>query len=227
MSNIKHLQSVSSRCLPKEVPLSSVKRHDASAREEQQHTQPLQSDTLLATILVQLTDLYGARFSNTTDAKNAGVWQYVLGDLTEDDVRRGLQAMLSDERFETWPPNATQLRHLCLKGKTGALPSVHKAFAEARQNALYPAPLWSHKAVKFTVKYVGVDVVNSAYTHEAFQTFSRAYEKVCERISEGFMIPDVADEEVSYYHRQKTKNAVSRIKNNHISLRSLLHHGHC
>ncbi len=180
----------------------------------------------MSTIWVQLTDIYGARFSNATDVKNARVWQYALNDLTEDEVRCGLHAMLRDERFETWPPNVTQFRHLCLKGKTGALPSVHKAFAEARQNALYSSPKWSHKAVKFTVKYVGVDVVNSAYTHEAFQTFSKAYAKVCVRISEGFTIPDVADEEVSYYHRQKTKRAVSRIKNNNISLGSLLH-GYC
>jgi hypothetical protein len=167
--------------------------------------------------------MYGARFANTTDRRQVSVWEYALSDLTEEDVRRGFHALLGDARFETWPPNVTQFRHLCLKGKTDDLPSVHEAFTEARQNALYSNPKWSHKAVKFTVKYVGVDVVNSAYTHEAFQRFSKAYVKVLERLSEGFTIPDVPDEEVAYYHSHKTKSAVSRIKNNNLSLRSLLH----
>lgn len=163
---------------------------------------------------------------NAYGVKDSGVWHHALNDLTDDDFRDGLYSMLRDERFETWPPNCTQFRQLCLKGKTGALPTVHQAFNEARQNALFPAPKWSHKAVKFTVKYVGVDVVNSARTHEAFQMFSKGYEKVCAGMAEGFAIPDVADEEVSFYHRQKTKEAVSRIKNNNISLGSFFHE-HC
>jgi len=174
---------------------------------------------------MQLTDIYAQRFVNAYGIKDSGVWHHALCDVNEDDVREGLYAMLRDERFETWPPNCTQFRQLCLKGKTDALPSVHKAFAEARQNALYSSPKW-HPAVKFAVKYVGVDVVNSAYTHEAFQKFSNGYAKVCARIAEGFAVPDVADEEVSYYHRQKTKNAVCRIKNNHLTLRSAID-GHC
>ena len=162
---------------------------------------------------------------NTYGTKDSsGVWHHALFDLTEDDVRCGLYAMLRDERFETWPPNCTQFRHLCLKGKTSALPTVHKAFTEARQNALYKKPQWSHPAIKFTVKYVGVDVVNSALTHEAFQMFSNGYAKVCKRLAEGYTLPDVLDEDVAYYHSQKTKQAVEHIKNNkNITLRGLIH----
>lgn len=163
---------------------------------------------------------------NAYGAKDSGVWHHALNDLTEDDVRKGLFSMMRDVRFETWPPNCTQFRQLCLKGKTDALPTVHKAFNEARQNALYASPKWSHPAVKFTVKYVGVDVVNSAYTHEAFLMFEKGYSKVCARIAEGLAVPEVADEEVSYYHRHKTKNAARHIKNNNLTLRSAIH-GHC
>ena len=185
-----------------------------------------QLDTLISTLWVQLTDIYGARFVNAYGVKDTGVWYHALCDLTEDDFRQGLYLMMRDARFETWPPNCTQFRQLCLKGKTGLLPTVHQAFSEARQNALYASPKWSHPAVKFTVKYVGVDVVNSAYTHVAFQTFEKGYLKVCARIADGFAVPDVNDEEVSYYHREKTKNAISHIKNNNITFRSVIH-GHC
>jgi len=161
---------------------------------------------------------------NAYGESDSGVWFHALSDLTEDDLRNGLYVMMRDERFETWPPNCTQLRQLCLKGKLRcALPTVHQAFHEARRNAHLPTPVWSHLAVKFTVKYVGVDVVNSAYTHQAFAQFEKGYTKVCERIEAGFAVPDVQDEEVAYYYRQKTKNSVNYVKNNRITLRSAIH----
>ena len=224
--HVKPLQSVSSLHVAREATSNFASKHADSLSEAHQNKSPCQSDTWISTLWVQLTDIYGARFSNAYGLKDSGVWYHALSDLTEENVRDGLYFMMRDERFETWPPNCTQFRQLCLKGKTGALPTVHKAFAEARQNALYAAPKWTHPAVKFTVKYVGVDVVNSAYTHVAFQTFEKGYAKVCARIAEGFEVPDVADEEVSYYHRQKTKEAVRHIKNNNLTLRSAIH-GHC
>lgn len=224
--HVKPLQSVSSLHVVKEATSNFANKHADSLSEAHQSKSPCPSDTWISTLWVQLTDIYGARFSNAYGLKDSGVWYHALSDLTEGDVRDGLYFMMRDERFETWPPNCTQFRQLCLKGKKTALPTVHQAFAEARQNALYAVPKWSHPAVKFTVKYVGVDVVNSAHTHEAFQLFSKGYSKVCARIAEGLAVPNVSDEEVSYYHRQKTKNEISRIKNNNISLRGLIH-GHC
>ena len=193
------------------------------------HTQqpmPSPFNTLISILWVQLTDIYGSRFINMYGEKDSGVWYHALCDLSENDIKEGLYLVMRDARFETWPPNCTQFRQLCLKGKTVQLPTVHQAFAEARQNALYSSPKWSHPAVKFTVKYVGVDVVNSAYTFDAFQAFQKGYSKVCARIAEGFSVPDVQDEEVSYYHREKTKQAICRIKNNNMTLRSAIH-GHC
>lgn len=196
-----------------------------SMHDTRQNLPPL--DTLIATLWVQLTDIYGARFVNTYGVKDSGVWNHALSDLTETDMREGLYLMMRDARFETWPPNCTQFRQLCLKGKKNALPTVHKAFAEARQNALYASPVWSHPAVKFTVKYVGVDVVNSAHTFNAFQQFEKGYAKVCLRIAEGYAVPEVLDEEVSFYHREKTRTSVHHIKHNKITLRSAIHVPHC
>ena len=185
-----------------------------------------QSDTLIATLWTQLTDIYGSRFVNAYGIKDSGVWYHALNDLTEDDFRQGLYLMMRDARFETWPPNCTQFRHLCLKGRAVSLPTVHQAFNEARQNAYTATPIWSHPAVKFTVKYVGVDKVHSAQTHIAFQAFEKAYTKVCTRLSEGYAVPIVADEEVAFYHRKHTKDSVAFTKNNNKTLRSLLHASH-
>lgn len=114
--------------------------------------------------------------------------------------------VLRDERFETWPPNCTQFRHLCLSGlKLCSLPSVHKAFYEARQNVILTSPTWTHLAIKFAVKYVGVDIVNSGRADYAFSQFSKAYLKVCERINQGHQVPDVSDEEVTVYKNKPCK----------------------
>ena len=217
------LHSVSSLPIVKNSNFASIQTD--SMRGQQQI--PPQSNTLISTLWVQLTDIYGSRFVNAYGVKDSGVWHHALCDLTEDDFRNGLYLMMRDARFETWPPNCTQFRQLCLKGKPGLLPTVHQAFSEARQNALYPSPKWSHPAVKFAVKYVGVDVVNSAYTHVAFQTFEKGYAKVCARIADGYAVPDVTDEEVSFYHREKTRHSVNVIKNNKTTLRSLIHVTHC
>lgn len=181
-----------------------------------------QSNTLISTLWGQLTDIYGARFLNAHGEKDLGVWQIALSDLQEEEIRQGLYLMMRDKRFETWPPNCTEFRHLCLNGrKEDSLPTVHQAFNEARQNALYAHPVWSHKAVKFTVKYVGVDIVNSAYTHHAFEQFKKAYAKVCARIQEGHEVPEITDEEVAFYHRKQQK--LTNTKNNITTLRRVIH----
>lgn len=152
----------------------------------------------IATLWLQLSDIYGPLFINKYGEKDSGVWYQTLHDLTDADILFGLHAMLRDTRFETWPPNCTQFRHLCIRRSEGiSLPSVHQAFNEARENLVFTTPRrWSHPAVKFTVKYVGLEQVNSADKHSAFQDFTTAYEKICARIALGHEVPHVNDEEL-------------------------------
>lgn len=161
-------------------------------------------EELIATLWMQLADIYGARFLSQYGEKDSGVWRETLEDLKKDDFARGLKAMLRDVRFETWPPNCTQFRHLCLKKpESNTPPSVHRAFEEARRNLLFSKPrLWSHPAVKFTVKRVGLEVVNDAHTDRAFFKFSECYEGVCKRIAEGRQVPDVPESELVIAKRQ-------------------------
>lgn len=151
----------------------------------------------VATLWLQLTDIYGARFVNMYGEKDSGVWFQALSDVSEDAITFGLQAMFRDVRFETWPPNCTQFRHLCLSGfVTHTPPSVHQAFNEARRNLESTKPVWSHAAIKFTVKHLGLEKVIAARVDVAFAQFSALYLKVCERISQGNQVPSVSDEEL-------------------------------
>jgi hypothetical protein len=153
---------------------------------------------LIATLWLQLTDIYGSRFVNQYGDRDSGVWYQALNDLDEDDLCFCLQAMMRDPRFETWPPNCTQLRHLCLKNSTaGKAPSVHKAFDEAVFNLGFSTPRqWSHPAVKFTVKHVGVMTIIDGRKDHAFAAFSACYERVLERIAAGYQVPEVGEAEL-------------------------------
>jgi hypothetical protein len=151
----------------------------------------------IATLWLQLTDIYGARFVNVYGDRDSGVWYQALNDLTEKELAFGLHTMMRDVRFETWPPNCTQFRHLCCKNPDReSLPTVHQAFKEARQNYHFTRPVWSHPVIKFTVKQVGLDVVNAARTDMAFAVFKDVYDKVSMRVAHGFKVPDVLDEDV-------------------------------
>lgn len=159
---------------------------------------------MIATLWLQLTDIYGSRFVNPYGEKDSGVWYQALNDLNEDDLQFGIDAMMRDMRFETWPPNCTQFRHLCIKQtRTDALPSVHQAFNEAVANLLFSdARRWSHPAVKFTVKYLGIEKITFGRKDKAFAEFSACYQRVCKRIADGHQVPEVSDEEVKNTPKQ-------------------------
>jgi hypothetical protein len=197
-TTVKNVNQALANVLNKPTPanLTSAKQADVITPK------PLISPELIATLWSQLTDIYGARFVNQYGEKDSGVWHETLADLTESDFCFGLQAMVRDVRFETWPPNCTQFRHLCLK-KT-ILPSVHKAFLEARWNLGFATVRqWSHPAIKFTVKHVGLEKVNDAHTNRAFAAFSDYYERVCARIAAGGSLPDVDENELVISHKQQ------------------------
>lgn len=193
-ATVKRANQVLESVLNKPTPVSfiSAKKLDDTSQETTRHQERI------ATLWLQLTDIYGTRFVNVYGEIDSGVWYQALSDLTEEDWSFGLKAMLRDPRFETWPPNCTQFRHLCLNKISGSeIPSVHKAFAEARLKATRSSPQqWSHPAVKYTVKHLGLTKMNDGDTYKVFNEFNEFYHRVCERVSKGFSIPFVANEEL-------------------------------
>ncbi|HHS8316172.1 TPA: hypothetical protein ACTUNV_002625 [Legionella pneumophila] len=146
-----------------------------------------------------MAEIYGSRFINQYGDHDSGVWARVLNDLSEADMDFGLMAMTRDIRFETWPPNCTQFRHLCLSRLNQSeqtIPTVNKAFNEAMMNLYRSKPKWSHAAVKFTVKCVGVKKIYLEREDLAFKAFKNVYQKVLAKVLEGHQVPDVADEDV-------------------------------
>ena len=148
----------------------------------------------IATLWLQLTEIYSSRFVNCYGESDSGVWYQALADLHFESISHGLQAMLRDERFETWPPNCTQFRKLCLShAGYNVLPTVHKAWHEAHSNMKSRYPIWSHAAVKFTVKCLSVDALVAARTDIAFAKFQHIYERVCKHVQQGQIVPEVND----------------------------------
>lgn len=177
---------------------------------------------LIATLWIQLTDIYGHRFMNTYGEKDSGVWYQALNDLTEDDLRKGLTTMMRDIRFETWPPNCTQFRHLCLSTKEPLAPKTVEAFREVRQNMYCSSPQWSHPAIKLAIKCMGTKAAYAEDDAEAFKGFSAKYMQICERMAKGHPLPDIADSEVRApeFNRKHSPNMSQNIKALLASLKS-------
>lgn len=153
----------------------------------------------MALLWKQLSDIYGARFTNVhgeTDA--SGVWYQALNDLSRDDLRHGLHALYRDSRFETWPPNCTQFRHLCLKRAGEGVPTVHEAFREVQTHLLFPRRTrWSHLLVKHALVRTGVAFMDKAPVHQAFTVFKSVYEELCQQVAEGILLTDVPETALS------------------------------
>lgn len=154
----------------------------------------------IATLWLQLSEIYGTRFVNQYGEKDhSGLWHQALSDIPEACLQLGLMAMLHDIRFETWPPNCTQFRHLCLSHlKAEELPNVHRAFDEIRDKLSSTKPDWSkmHRAILFTVAQLGVESLSDARVDRAWAAFSEMYERVCQGIMKGKQLPEVDDEKL-------------------------------
>lgn len=162
----------------------------------------------MAHLWLKLTDTYGPLFTDRQGEKDSGVWYEALCDLTEIDIKFGLWILPRVKDHKIWPPTCIQFRHLCLmknEPEMNGLPTIHKAFDEARRNLSCSKPQWSHPAIKFTVKLVGIDKVNAARADLALAAFKPAYLKVCAEISLGKEVPFVADEELVIIRKKTTK----------------------
>ena len=162
----------------------------------------------MAHLWLKLTEIYGPLFVNRHGVKDSGVWYEALCDLTENDIKFGLWALFRAKEHKDWPPSCLQFRHLCLskqEPEANGLPTVHAAFYEARRNLSFSKAQWSHPAIKFTVKILGIDKVNAARADLAFAEFKPMYLKVCAEISLGKDVPFVADDELVIRKKNTTK----------------------
>ncbi|KTC94850.1 hypothetical protein Lfee_2514 [Legionella feeleii] len=151
---------------------------------------------LIAVLWKQLSDIYESRFTREHGESDAsGVWYQALNDLSRDDLRHGLYALYRDIRFETWPPNCTQFRHLCLKRTGEGIPTVHEAFREVQAHLLSPKRTrWSHRVVKHALARTGVVFMDKAAVHQSFAVFKSVYEALCQQLAEGVLLAEVPEE---------------------------------
>ena len=182
------LQSVLSEPMP--MSLTTVSEQDNSSKKA---TLP---KALIAVLWKQLSDIYGARFTREHGESDvSGVWYQALNDLSRNEFYHGLYALYRDSRFETWPPNCTEFRHLCLKRAGKGIPTVHEAFREVQAHLLSPKRTrWSHLVVKHALARTGVVFMDKAPVHQTFGVFKSVYEALCQQLADGILLAEVPDE---------------------------------
>lgn len=122
-----------------------------------------------------MTQTYGHKWtSNYGDAPKADhAWAKILGGLTGNQIANGLHRMIElateNTGKESWPPDATEFRSMCLH--VPGLPPIDRAWHEALLGK------YSHEAVRVAAEATGTfDLREAKSTDKAlFQRFERNY----------------------------------------------------
>lgn len=124
-----------------------------------------------------MTQTYGHKWtSNFGDAPKADhAWAKILGGLSGQQIANGLRRMIevaasnAGTGKESWPPDATEFRAMCLH--VPGLPPVDRAWHEALLGK------YSHEAVRVAAEATGTfDLRQAKSTDKAlFQRFERNY----------------------------------------------------
>ncbi|EHL29714.1 MULTISPECIES: hypothetical protein [Legionella] len=146
---------------------------------------------------MKLTAIYGQLFASKHGIEDNGTWFKVLNDLTPRALESGLERLMSlshGKQFCEFPPNALQFRALCLGFYENLrLPSASDAYREIKARAYVTSQNWSHPAVRFTAKRMGLKFLNEKDDANTFSIFKKAYEQVCHLIKQGLEVPEISE----------------------------------
>lgn len=146
---------------------------------------------------MKLTALYGQLFTSKHGLEDNGVWFKALSDLTSLALDSGLDRLMnlsSGKQFCEYPPNALQFRALCLAFYEDLrLPAAQDAYREVKAKAFVTSENWSHPAVRYTAKRMGLEFLTAQDDAETFALFKKSYEKVCHLIKQGHSVPESLD----------------------------------
>lgn len=161
------------------VSLPSTGSKRTSQRSEQPEVkapEPL-SLGLLEKLWITMTQTYGHKWtSNFGDAPKADhAWAKILGGLNGLQIANGLRRMIevaaanAGTGKESWPPDATEFRAMCLHVQ--GLPTVDQAWTEALMGK------YSHEAVKVAAEATGTfDLRSAKHSDKSLrQRFERNY----------------------------------------------------
>ncbi len=151
----------------------------------------------LSMLWMKLTAIYGQLFISMHGINDNGVWFKTLNDLTPRALESGLERLMSlsyGKQFCEFPPNALQFRALCLGFYENLrLPTPFDAYQEIKSHAYLTSQNWSHPAVRFTAKKMGLNFLNEKDDAKTFSLFKKAYEQVCHLIKQGLEVPEVSE----------------------------------
>ncbi|MEE9942790.1 MAG: hypothetical protein PBV00_00325 [Pseudomonas asiatica] len=124
-----------------------------------------------------MTQTYGHKWTSSFGEvpKADHAWAKILGGLTGQQIANGLRRMIevaaanAGTGKESWPPDATEFRAMCLHVQ--GLPAVDQAWTEALMGK------YSHEAVKVAAEATGTfDLRSAKHSDKAlFQRFERNY----------------------------------------------------
>ena len=161
------------------VSLPSTGSKRTSQRSEQpaeKAPEPL-SLGLLEKLWITMTQTYGHKWTSSFGEvpKADHAWAKILGGLTGQQIANGLRRMIevaaanAGTGKESWPPDATEFRAMCLHVQ--GLPTVDQAWTEALMGK------YSHEAVKVAAEATSTfDLRSAKHSDKAlFQRFERNY----------------------------------------------------
>ncbi|KPM67587.1 hypothetical protein HB13667_05960 [Pseudomonas putida] len=124
-----------------------------------------------------MTQTYGHKWTSSFGEvpKADHAWAKILGGLTGQQIANGLRRMIevaaanAGTGKESWPPDATEFRAMCLHVQ--GLPAVDQAWTEALMGK------YSHEAVRVAAEATGTfDLRSAKHSDKAlFQRFERNY----------------------------------------------------
>lgn len=157
------------------LPSTGSKRTSRPSEQlEEKAPEPL-SLGLLEKLWITMTQTYGHKWtSNFGDAPKADhAWAKILGGLSGLQIANGLRRMIelaaANTGKESWPPDATEFRAMCLH--VPGLPPVDQAWTEALMGK------YSHEAVRVAAEATGTfDLRSAKHSDKAlYQRFERNY----------------------------------------------------
>lgn len=154
------------------------------------------SATAMEKLWELMTDLYGHKWTSVHGIEDAtGNWAKLLGGITRQQFADGLRKWTSQGTDAAqWPPNAIELRDLCLEGH-GALniPTPEKAWREAAEASTDPTNWkFSHPIVQEAARLTDwYSIRHGTPSAQAVQTrFNKRYADLTAKVQRGEPLVD-------------------------------------
>ena len=151
------------------------------------------SAMLMGKLWELMTELYGHKWTSVHGlADESGNWGKVMGGITKHQLGAGVKAWT--DAGNKWPPNAIELRELCLTGPSAlGLPTPERAWREAAEASTDPSNWkFSHPIVQEAARLTDwYSIRTGTPSAQAVQTrFNKRYADLTAKVQRGEPLVD-------------------------------------